>query len=99
MGRESDDDKPNVTFDRFNTFFGGRLRRQEPGSYKFITSGTEVIATLRSGSPAATPAQPVSMVFNGLTVYEIALSATDEREHASYRIPLWHTGNKETHFA
>ena len=51
-------------------------------------SGTEVIATLNSGSPAATPVQPPSMVFNGLTVYEGALFATDERERAIYRIPL-----------
>ncbi|MEG3592905.1 MAG: hypothetical protein VX363_01615 [Pseudomonadota bacterium] len=51
-------------------------------------SGTKVIATLSSGSPAATPAQPPSMVFNGLTVYEGALFATDERERAIYRIPL-----------
>lgn len=51
-------------------------------------SGTEVIATLRPGSPAATPAQPPSMVFNGLAVYEGALFATDERERAIYLIPL-----------
>ena len=51
-------------------------------------SGTEVIATLSSGSPASTTAQPPSMVFNGLAVYEGALFATDERERASYRIPL-----------
>ena len=51
-------------------------------------SGTEVIATLSSGSPAATIAQPPSMVFNGLAVYEGALFATDERERAIYRIPL-----------
>lgn len=51
-------------------------------------SGTQVIATLRAGSPAATPAQPPSMVFNGLTVHGGALFATDERERAIYRIPL-----------
>jgi len=51
-------------------------------------SGTEVIANLSSGSPAATPVQPPSMVFNGLTLHDGALFATDERERAIYRIPL-----------
>jgi hypothetical protein len=51
-------------------------------------SGIQVIATLTPGSPAATPAQPPSMVFNGLTVHAGALFATDERERAIYRIPL-----------
>jgi sugar lactone lactonase YvrE len=51
-------------------------------------SGTEVIATLTPGSPAATPAQPPSMVFNGLTIHAGALFATDERERAIYRISL-----------
>ena len=51
-------------------------------------SGTQVIATLTPGSPAATPAQPPSMVFNGLTIHAGALFATDERERAIYRISL-----------
>ena len=51
-------------------------------------SGTQVIATLTPGSPAATPAQPPSMVFNGLTIHAGALFATDERERAIYQISL-----------
>ena len=51
-------------------------------------SGTEVIATMTPGSPAATPMQPPSMIFNGLTVHNGALFATDERKRVIYRIAI-----------
>ena len=45
-----------------------------------------VIAQLSAGSPAASPMQPPSMVFNGLVAHEGYLYATDEMKRSIFKI-------------
>ena len=51
-----------------------------------INNKMSVIAKLSAGSPAASPMQPPSMVFNGLVAHEGYLYATDEMKRSIYKI-------------
>lgn len=59
------------------------------GNIKTYRDGQiETIATLSAGSPAATPLQPPSMIFNGLVVHQGYLYAADEIRRSIYRIRI-----------
>ena len=45
-----------------------------------------VIANLSAGSPAASPLQPPSMVFNGIVAHKEKIYATDEMKRSIYII-------------
>jgi len=59
----------------------------DTGEIKSISNNNiSVIAKLSSGSPAASPMQPPSMVFNGLVAHEGYLYATDEMKRSIFKI-------------
>ncbi len=59
----------------------------DTGEIKSIENkNISVIAKLSAGSPAASPMQPPSMVFNGLVAHEGYLYATDEMKRSIYKI-------------
>ena len=59
----------------------------DTGEIKSISNNNiTVIAKLSSGSPAASPMQPPSMVFNGLVAHEGYLYATDEMKRSIFKI-------------
>ena len=59
----------------------------DTGEIKAISNNNiSVIAKLSSGSPAASPMQPPSMVFNGLVAHEGYLYATDEMKRSIFKI-------------
>ena len=57
------------------------------GEIKSISDNKiSIIAKLSAGSPAASPMQPPSMVFNGLVAHEGSVYATDEMKRAIFKI-------------
>ena len=59
----------------------------DTGEIKSIVNNQiSVIAKLSAGSPAASPMQPPSMVFNGLVAHEGYLYATDEIKRSIFKI-------------
>jgi hypothetical protein len=59
----------------------------DTGEIKSILNNKiSVIAKLSAGSPAASPMQPPSMVFNGLVAHEGYLYATDEMKRSIFKI-------------
>ena len=61
----------------------------DTGEIKSISnSQVSIIAKLSPGSPASSPMQPPSMVFNGLVVHEGDLYASDEMRRSIYKILL-----------
>lgn len=65
------------------------VREGETGRVSIIGEGAvRPVATLGSGSPAASPAQPPSMIFNGIAVIGDTLFATDELERKLVRVSL-----------
>jgi len=59
----------------------------DTGEIKSISDNKiSVIAKLSAGSPAASPLQPPSMVFNGLVAHKGHLYATDEMKRSIFKI-------------
>ena len=59
----------------------------DTGEIKSISDNKiSVIANLSAGSPAASPLQPPSMVFNGIVAHKGNIFATDEMKRSIYKI-------------
>ena len=59
----------------------------DTGEIKSISNNKiSVIANLSAGSPAASPLQPPSMVFNGIVAHKGNIFATDEMKRSIYKI-------------
>ena len=59
----------------------------DTGEIKSISDNKiSVIANLSAGSPATSPLQPPSMVFNGIVAHKGNIFATDEMKRSIYKI-------------